>query len=77
MNELTPINFMYPAKTSKGYNYLVGATARGFQWPQADEELREIGYVITEEQYQAFNQIINQMIEVDIGVLQHLKVVQE
>lgn len=71
-SNLKIVNFISPVQSLEVYMSLVGCTMASFEFQQTESILREQGYVITEKQYTAFKIVLNEMLELDIGCLQHL-----
>ena len=66
------INFINPSVNKDIYELLVACSIAGFLFDQTSRILKEEGYSITEKQYKAFNTVLNEMITLDIGEMQHL-----
>ena len=66
------INFINPNLNRDIYELLVTCSTSGFLFDQTSRILKEKGYFITKEQYEAFNVILDEMLELDIGEKQHL-----
>jgi hypothetical protein len=61
------INFVNPSQTKEAYKLLVHYVFAGFKYEQTNVTLREIDYYIPEDQFKAFEEVCNIMLEMDIG----------
>lgn len=61
------INFINPVRTTEGYDTLVQCVMAGFEYQQTNQTLRGLGYYIPEDQFKAFEEVLNIMVAMDIG----------
>lgn len=67
MNNMKIINFVNPSQTKEAYELLVHCVFAGFKYEQTERTLQEIDYYIPEDQFKAFEEVCNIMLEMDIG----------
>jgi len=61
------INFHNPVLTQAGYSLLLQCLSIGFSYEQSADHLKRIGYYVPEDQFNAFNDVLNIMMDLDIG----------
>lgn len=67
LKRINLINVYVSASNAKAYNHLVHCHYSGFDFKQTTELLKDVGYYVPEDLYNAFNKLHEIAFDLDVG----------